>query len=93
MRCDECRHWMKDADRYNRVPGIGQCVKAIQLWDATEWTKDADGDDDYCQRVVKPKYDGQMSFVSDSSDYHARLWTMPQFFCAHFDKKMTNVGV
>ena len=85
MRCDRCRHWVKDDDGYQQVRDIGRCSKAIELWEATEWTKDEDNEDSYCDRTIKPEYAGQMSFAMDASQYSASLWTKPQFFCAHFE--------
>ncbi len=82
MRCDKCRHWEMES-KYRNVEGVGLCRKAVQLWDATVWNKDAEGDID---RVVKPELIGQMSFVQDGSDYHASLWTKAEFFCAHFEQ-------
>ncbi len=85
MRCDGCKLWLKEKDSYGAIKGLGECKKVVMLWEATEWTKDEDGEDDYCNRTVKPELVGQMSFVSDASQYHATLWTKPQFFCAHFE--------
>jgi len=67
------------------VPELGQCTKVVMLWDATEWVENEEGWGS--DRLVKEKYDTQMSFVQDASDYRAYLWTKPEFFCAHFTLK------
>ncbi len=84
MRCDECKYWQPEPEGYRMIRDVGLCSKAVQLWAATEWVL-TEGDDAYCDRVVKPELIGQMSFVQDGSDYHADLWTKAQFFCAHFE--------
>lgn len=86
MRCDRCQHWGSDPEpSYRAIPGIKECRKAVQLWDATEWVKDEL--DDLGSPGVKrlPKDSKQMSFVQDASDYSARLYTKPEFFCAHYE--------
>ena len=82
IRCDGCQYWINDPEEnYRAVSGIGECKKAVELWDATEWVKNEG--DGYTERLVKPELADQMSFVQDGSDYSASLWTKPEFFCAH----------
>ena len=88
MRCDDCRHWEPEPESYRAIKGIGECTKAVELWETTEWTKDESGEDSYCDRTVKAEYIDQMSFVQDGSDYSASLWTKPEFFCAHYDPEL-----
>ena len=81
MRCDKCQHW-DDKPSYERVAGLSirVCSKAVMFWDATDW-------DDECNRVLRPEYKGQKSFVQDGSDYRACLMTTGDFFCGHFEEK------
>jgi len=91
MRCDHCRHWFLDPeDSYRAIPGIKECRKAVQLWDATEWVEDEPDEDGDLGVNRLPKDSTQMSFVQDGSDYMASLWTKPEFFCAHFEAVETN---
>jgi hypothetical protein len=92
LRCDKCKHWTQERTvghyGYRAVAELGECTKAVQLWDATEWaSQDVDNPDSYTIRGIKPDLADQMSFVQDGSDYMASLWTKPQFFCAHFEGK------
>ncbi len=86
MRCDTCQFWdPKNTDAVFDTDGLdlGRCDKAMQLWDASEWSYDDDG-----ERVLRTAKDaGQMMFVQDGSDYRADLYTKPGFFCAHFTAK------
>jgi hypothetical protein len=82
-RCDGCLWWDPEPDdSYRAVAGIGQCRRAVHIWDATEWSNP---DEEYdCPRVVKPEYRDVMLFCADASDYRAEVWTRADFFCAHF---------
>lgn len=86
MRCDECQFWQLDDKEMHEIKGLGRCTKAMQLWDATEWVPDDDGEPGWCDRRVKAEHADQMSFCNDGSQYSASLWTKAEFFCAHFTK-------
>lgn len=89
MRCGECKHWVQDEKSYRAVADLGECRKVELLWEATEWRLNEDGEPGYCDRVIRSELVAQMSFVQDGSDYSARLWTKPDFFCAHFEAPLT----
>jgi hypothetical protein len=90
-RCDNCKHWVNESDSYRALKDLGECTKVVQLWDATVWSRPLDtvGITEIVARIVKPELLEQMSFVQDTSDYNASLFTKPNFFCAHFDVKDT----
>lgn len=79
-RCDGCSHWggSEEHNENSQVLGVHRCLKAVEMWEATEWSDNYD-------RVAKPGFEGQKMFVMDGSSYAASLYTRAEFFCAHFD--------
>lgn len=85
MKCAGCKYWGEDNDEYRALYGTKRCGKAIQMWDAGDWTwNDETLDRNYS---LKPIFINQMAFVADGSDYRADLFTKADFFCAHFEDK------
>ena len=86
MRCDYCKHWNKEEKR--RASGLlfGECRRAAQWWEATEWSDKPDPDEDWSNlRVLKPEFAAVKMFVQDGSDYRATLYTAPDFYCANHE--------
>lgn len=93
MRCDGCEHWSRgnaygDRKRANGLV-VRQCKRAHEWWEATEWHEDCEEDADTFETIrrVKPERAGDKMFVQDGSDYKAYLYTVADFFCAHFQKQ------
>lgn len=84
-RCDECNYWdnSQNTDEYSErfMRTLGRCTKAVEVWNATEWTEP-----DY-DRALKAEYKDQKLFVNDGSSYHAEMQTTGDFFCAHHEAK------
>lgn len=88
MPCDECNHWNKDERRRAKGAFFGECRRASQWWDATEWTEDEDPEEPWQEmRKLKPEFKDVKMFVQDGSDYMATLYTAPDFHCAHFEQR------
>lgn len=78
MRCDQCKFW--DQTEFKAVDGdlnFGLCTRALPFWNASTWTEDG-------KRVLLPEFEGRKFFAQDGSDYHASVYTAPDFFCAEF---------
>lgn len=87
MKCADCKHWGEPYGYgWTAISNVKSCDKAKMYWNSTEWAKDADGDDDYINRIeIDPN---QLMYVQDGSDYAAHLLTKADFFCAHFEEKV-----
>lgn len=80
MNCKDCRYWDKFDRKYkSALNSVGVCNRAMQWWDATEWS--LGGED-----VLKEEAKERKMFVQDGSDYHATLYTTPDFGCIEFKK-------
>jgi len=85
MKCADCKHWdHEDYSDYDSFK-VRLCNKAKMYWDATEWSKDEHGEENYYTRMeLDPS---NLMYVQDASDYSAKLLTKADFFCAHFEGK------
>ena len=77
--CKNCKFWNTEDD--TEVEGLHTCRAALEFWDVSEWTKDADG------RQLLEVHKNRGSFVQDGSDYHAALITQGTFGCNEFKGK------
>jgi hypothetical protein len=85
MKCADCKYWDREYDDHHNF-GLGECEKAKPFWNATEWSKDEDGEDNYIKlSEINPT---TLMYVQDGSDYVAYLLTKADFFCAHFEEKV-----
>lgn len=82
MKCANCTHW-EERPEYQSVKGLGLCKKAPMLSDVTEW-REPENPDDYHDRVLTAEHADTLMFVQDGLDFIAKLFTKPEFFCAHF---------
>lgn len=89
--CKDCKFWVQThANQDIFQPPIGECQNVAQLWDSWEWVL-SDGPAPYCgsSRRLKEEYKDTLSFVQDSSDYKAKLYTRAEFGCVSFVAKET----
>lgn len=84
-RCKTCEHWVP-APKGERqtLRGAGECMKAPQIWDATDVHEEDDGFTEY--RTLKPEHAAVLAVVEDGSAYRARLVTMPDFGCVQHER-------
>ncbi len=82
MRCDKCKHWVKDKRNLPSNFNLGDCGYVMMFWDATEW-----GGQEGLEVVLNTDARDQKSFVQDGSDYTASLLTLGDFGCVKFEGK------
>ena len=90
-RCDLCRHWNKDSENQEweaERAGFGECLAVRERWrimdesGPRDWkAKDEAGAEAYIQRRIEG-LKAARAYVQDASEYHAELFTAPDFFCA-----------
>lgn len=71
--CATCRYW-EEPETQEGVEELGRCSFTPQLWDVTHWNDDG-------VLTMRPEYADRLAFVSDGSDYHARLLALATFGC------------
>ena len=64
------------------IDNLGQCKKAVKLWEAVRFARDDDGKIRY---IAMPEHADQMLFCKDGEEYSASVWTRQDFFCAHHE--------
>ncbi len=91
MYCKDCKHWSKnqeDDSRFNDSPkqlGLGRCLNTPQLWDCYDWVAhERETTLAFIDEVVEKDI---RAFVKDGSDYHADLYTLPNFGCVSFKEQ------
>lgn len=89
VRCDSCKHWKKDSDQEEweaKSAGFGECEGVRERWviqdeasEGVEWDDEEEG-----AFVTKRReaLKAARAYVQDGSQYHAELFTAPDFFCA-----------
>lgn len=87
MKCEDCKFWINDEncldDDVQALPNVKRCSKVVEIWEASEWQIKGHK---WPDRVMKPEFKDQKSFVMDGSSYMAYLYTRNDFFCAHFEE-------
>ena len=81
-RCRTCKHWVQvDPTEYGVLIGSGDCTKVPQIWDVSEeihkrgrW-----------RLVLKPEHASVLAVVDDADEFHAKLFTMPDFGCVQHE--------
>ncbi len=92
MRCDQCKHWDKESDHKEweaESAGLAECKAVRERWviqdeasEGVEWDSEEEGE---YMRSRRDALRAARAYVQDGSQYHAELFTGPDFFCALFD--------
>lgn len=93
MRCDQCKHWKSGSDNEQweaRSAGFGECLGVRERWkimdEASECIEWDDAEDGKFQSTRIQALKSHRAYVQDGSEYHAELFTAPDFFCALYIK-------
>jgi hypothetical protein len=89
MRCDTCKHWNAKSDQQEweaAGAGFGQCLGVRERWeimdDASKKWADNDAEQDRADQTRVAALKAARAYVQDGSEYHAEMFTAPDFFCA-----------
>lgn len=89
MRCDGCKHWKKNSDNEEweaANAGFGECLGVRERWviqdEASEGMEPDYEDDGAFATKRRDALKAARAYVQDGSQYHAELFTAPDFFCA-----------
>lgn len=74
-KCKECRHFNPDMDDWDNPLGLGTCKMMAEKWEMSDW-------DDNRNNSIKPFFAGHMAAVGDGSEYKAKFYVSPEFYCA-----------
>jgi hypothetical protein len=88
MPCSDCKYWRdSEVPGYDVPKNVRRCLNAIEIWEASEWTKEDDGEDSYTDRQLKPEYADHKMFANDGSSYAASFLTRGDFHCSEHQPK------
>jgi hypothetical protein len=91
MKCEACKHWKKGSDNEEweaAGAGFGECEGVRERWviqdEASEGVeRDSDEEGEFATKR-REALKAARAYVQDGSQYHAELFTAPDFFCALF---------
>ena len=84
--CNRCTHWLVDDhnDWSAKAAGMGKCAAAKPKWEIEtgpgRFASESDTDQAAIDALRRARF-----YVRDGEDYHAELFTTPDFTCAAFD--------
>jgi hypothetical protein len=92
MRCDQCRHWKSRDEQDLEASGSGfrECLAVRERWviqdEASESVKWDDDEDSAYAKRRRDAIAAARAYLKDGTQFDAKLFTGPDFFCALFGK-------